>query len=486
MNISMKNAARRASGALALAVIAAASLLSVMTVHAAETSDDCFGGALSQDPLHCYVLEQAHNEGIIEVDGVYQGGETLHLFLVGEELLEPDSEEYSYLRTKAQEEVGRNGGDQCVLDPLGCKSGFFSMGIGSGFILPASQTYLDIKFWPVGRAALRTRPGWASFRQWWPSAEETDTQRRSIQGKTQPSTGFDVSDVELGNFSPVDCSNYASNTNGCQRWELHPGVGIAGWHSNREKLYVQVKAPNGEASKIEAAKAALFAWNPRGLNENNLVIVPVNHDYQDLSHYAELLDRFALSAGNTVGITGAKIYVNRAGPYQGPVIYPLTELPPVERGDLAGLRETTYLETIDLQGTVDALPQLLPQLGIPVDAVGMVVQRGASPGSIITLDRGEASPDESVAGPKDNQTRNEAATLSQGSPTSSGDTTRLQNELMQDPSSESQNESNSTSSGQLESSTWVIGGSAGLALVLLVFVTAFLWRKRLAKRKSTQ
>ena len=263
-------------------------------------------------------------------------------------------------------------------------------------------------------------------------------------------------------------------------------IGIAGWHSNREKLYVQVKAPNGEASKIEAARQALIEENPRGLNENNLVIVPVNHDYQDLSHYAELLDRFALSAGNTVGIIGGEIYVNWAGTYQGPVIYPLTELPPVERGDLAGLRETIFLETIDLQGTVDALPQLLPQLGIPVDAVGMVVQRGASPGGIITLDRGEASPDESVAGLKVNQTRNEAATLSQGSPTSSGDTTRLQNELMQDPSSETQNESNSTSSGQLESSTWVIGGSAGLALVLLVLVTAFLWRKRLAKRESTQ
>ena len=484
MIVSMKNAVRRASGALALAVIAAASLLSVMTAHAAETSDDCFGGALSQDPLHCYVLEQAHNESIIEVDGVYHGGKTLYIFLVGEEPLEDDSEEYNYFRTKAQEEVSRNGGDQCVLDPSGCPVGFFY--IGTGFLLPASQGYQNIRLLPGGNEALRSQLGWASFRQWWPSVAETNTQRRGIQGETQPSTGFDVSDVELGNFSPLDCSNYASNTNGCQQWELHPGIGIAGWHSNREKLYVQVKAPNGEASKIEAARQALIEENPRGLNENNLVIVPVNHDYQDLSHYAELLDRFALSAGNTVGIIGGEIYVNWAGTYQGPVIYPLTELPPVERGDLAGLRETIFLETIDLQGTVDALPQLLPQLGIPVDAVGMVVQRGASPGGIITLDRGEASPDESVAGLKVNQTRNEAATLSQGSPTSSGDTTRLQNELMQDPSSETQNESNSTSSGQLESSTWVIGGSAGLALVLLVLVTAFLWRKRLAKRKSTQ
>ncbi len=36
--------------------------------------DDCFGGALSQDPIHCTVLQLAHNEGIIEVDAVLQGG----------------------------------------------------------------------------------------------------------------------------------------------------------------------------------------------------------------------------------------------------------------------------------------------------------------------------------------------------------------------------------------------------------------------------
>ena len=43
-----------------------------------------------------------------------------------------------------------------------------------------------------------------------------------------------------------------------------------------------------------------------------------------------------------------------------------------------------------------------------------------------------------------------------------------------------------TPSGQLGSSTWVIGGSVGAGLALLVFVAAFLWRKRLMKRQSTQ
>ena len=443
MNISMKNAVRRASGALALAVIAAASLLSVMTAHAANTSDDCFGGALSQDPLHCYVLEQAHNEGIIEVDAVYQSSKTLYLFLIGDEFPEIDSEEYSYFRTKAQEEVSRNGGDQCVLDQSGCKSGVFAM--RTGFILPESQTYLAIKFWPVGRGGLHTRPGWASYRQWWPSAAEPNTQRRGVRGQTQPSTGFDVSDVDLGNFSPVDCSNYASNTNGCQLSKFHPGIGMAGWHGNGEKLYVQVKAPNGETSKIEAARQALIEENPRGLNENNLVIIPVNHDYQDLSHYAELLNRFALSAGNTLGIVGARIGINRTGGYQGTVIYPLTELTEVEPGDTAGHRETVHLWTRDLQGTVDALPQLLPQLGIPADALGVVVQARERAERIAIPLRSEAT----------------HTTVAQGA-------------------------AQETPSGQIESSTWIIAGSAGLALALLVLVTVFLWRKRLAKRESTQ
>ena len=33
---------------------------------------DCFGGALSEDPLHCYVLERARAAGLIDVAGIYK------------------------------------------------------------------------------------------------------------------------------------------------------------------------------------------------------------------------------------------------------------------------------------------------------------------------------------------------------------------------------------------------------------------------------
>ena len=40
---------------------------------------DCFGGALSEDPLHCYVLEQAQAAGLMDILGVYDGDAMLYV-----------------------------------------------------------------------------------------------------------------------------------------------------------------------------------------------------------------------------------------------------------------------------------------------------------------------------------------------------------------------------------------------------------------------
>ena len=40
---------------------------------------DCFGGVLSEDPLHCYVLEQAQARGLMDILGVYDDGDTLYV-----------------------------------------------------------------------------------------------------------------------------------------------------------------------------------------------------------------------------------------------------------------------------------------------------------------------------------------------------------------------------------------------------------------------
>ena len=44
---------------------------STPAAHAEEPPDDCWGETLSVDPLHCHVVDEAHREGVIEVEGVY-------------------------------------------------------------------------------------------------------------------------------------------------------------------------------------------------------------------------------------------------------------------------------------------------------------------------------------------------------------------------------------------------------------------------------
>ena len=43
--------------------------------------DDCWGGALSADPVHCHAINEAHKEETIEVEGIFDDGAgTLYLF----------------------------------------------------------------------------------------------------------------------------------------------------------------------------------------------------------------------------------------------------------------------------------------------------------------------------------------------------------------------------------------------------------------------
>ena len=71
--------------------------------HAAGPSDDCFGGALSDDALHCYVLQKAHDEGIIVVDAVYRGGKVLFVYLDQTNYVEVGGKQNQAIREIAQE-----------------------------------------------------------------------------------------------------------------------------------------------------------------------------------------------------------------------------------------------------------------------------------------------------------------------------------------------------------------------------------------------
>ncbi len=350
------------AAALGVGLIAAAANSEPKTVH------DCFGGALSQDPVHCAVLQGAHNEGIVEVDAVYRAGTSLYLYLRQRE--RASDEVYDYIKSKAREEVERGGGRACRYGINGC-----DVGILRGGLLPVSKVYSDIELRPGGARARRTHRGWASYRELWPS--------RSIvpyvdEGGTTVPGSFDVSDVDRTRFPEFEGG-----------WsERYPGLGIAGWNSGGGKAYVQVKAPPGQEAKATAAKEAVLRKNLR-LNEDTVVIIPVKYDYEELWRWSVVLDRFAYAPGNTIGIRWSKVGENwEAYAGGGEAVYPLPEVPEAVRRPELGVRSpadertTIHVSTYDLERTVKALPVLLPQLGIPVDAVGVVVQHKPSPFSI--------------------------------------------------------------------------------------------------------
>ena len=110
-----------------------------------------------------------------------------------------------------------------------------------------------------------------------------------------------------------------------------------------------------------------------------VVLIPVNHDYGELWRWSVILDRFANSAGNTIGITGAGVSQNfRANPTFGDLFTAAGPGPATldEWGYVVGstVRDGIVIVALVPQLVVDALDELLPLLGIPQDAVYLVGQ----------------------------------------------------------------------------------------------------------------
>ena len=55
---------------------------------------------------------------------------------------------------------------------------------------------------------------------------------------------------------------------------------------------------------METAKAELKRLY--GYDDDQLVMIPVKYDLKELWQWTLVLDRFAVSSGNTIGITGAE------------------------------------------------------------------------------------------------------------------------------------------------------------------------------------
>ena len=352
------------------------------------TVGDCFGGALSEDPLHCHALQQAHNAGIIDVETIYTAGGSLVMFLSQDGPVGQETHRYIWARAQEEAQRTKDHRHRCVLDTdHACDSGMFWVD-GAGYALPRSQVYDDIELAPGGREARREYSGWQVFRQVWPEAARDSRETRSA-GKAR---SFDVSDVDTVNIPPLDCHKTFSKTrNGrtefiahvsakgtCYKVQAIPDIGMAGWTIYASKLYVTVKAPAGEETDLAAIKRRVIAWNPHGLNDDNVEVIPVSYGFGDLWRSFIVLNRFADSSGNTVGIQSANIDHNWEN-YDGESVFPSPSIPEVgydEHGSRIRSQERTtiHLFTHDLDRTVAALPTLLPQLGLKEETVGVVIQ----------------------------------------------------------------------------------------------------------------
>ncbi len=369
---------------------------------------DCYGGALSEDPIICYVVKRAEAEGLIDVLGVYEGGEggyhqlyvsirqELTQEFVGFSLGTMYTFYQNWPELLPKEKYAPTLGRPCTAFPncyLLAKWQRNRAAWDQRRLLPAPTRYQWAQFVPGGEPGRRDVPGWASWRQLWPPAS---AQQGAATRDAGGGPAFDVSDVDVTNFPEIDvnvCARELSNQS-CGWWLRLPDVGIAGFHGARGRYYQIKNAPTDEAG-LEAIKRRI---NPcydvvgqcrytdedgRTLIANNrstttLEIVPVKYDYRDLWRWAIVLRRFALSAANTIGVIDAGVWWNQKS-QGGLVIWPavfLNGLTGVTKNEAAEIRETIMVITRgDQQVVVNALPTLLPLLGIPVDAVGVVYRQ---------------------------------------------------------------------------------------------------------------
>ena len=367
---------------------------------------DCYGGALSEDPIICYVVKQAEAEGLIDVLGVYEGGEGGYhqLYVSIRQELTQEFVGFSFgtmdtfyqnwpellPKEKYAPTLGRpcSAFPSCYLWPLWQSS---RAAWDQRELLPAPSRYQWAQFVPGGEPGRRDVPGWASWRQLWPPAS---AQQGAATRDAGGGPAFDVSDVDVTNFPEIDINVCAREIGyGCKLWLDFPGVGIAGMHGGGGARYYQIKDLPTDEEELEALKHRLVPCHDvvgqcpythedgsrRIANRTSTLtveIIPVRYDFQDLWRWAIVLERFSRSAANTIGIIGAGVSWNQQLTGGG-VVYPRVFLNGLSAASgPADIRETIMVRTRgDQQVVVDALPTLLPLLGIPVDAVGVVHRR---------------------------------------------------------------------------------------------------------------
>ena len=403
------------------ATIIAALAVAALTLYAVPFNPplgDCFGGTLSQNPLYCYALEQARRQGVIDIHAIYDVNGSLYVSITES----PGARLDNYLMAKLTEFLYRWPDDLTGLSfpDDECRSVYdrttyywecyLSQVARKGRYLTRSMEYSEIRFFYGEDVALRLTPGWAYYRQLWPA-----TTSSASDGSTTPAT-FDVSDVDMTNL-PVDyaCPDklYGHRCDICSR-DQSVALSILDTRSQDGtdgNKYIEYIDPPEDAAQAIALKKIIdpcygVSWGAcewtatatfresettyvaRTMKKatsvtepdyDDIVLIPVKHNRGELRRWVEILNRFALSTSNTVGLYEATIDDNKdakkfevvftsAGP--GPAR--MTE----DGGyDLSKVRTTILLVGFDPHRLADALPTLLPLLGIPTDAVGVVGRR---------------------------------------------------------------------------------------------------------------
>ena len=438
--------------ALGIGTVVAALAVALLTLYAVPLNPplgNCFGGALSDDPVHCYVLEEAYRDGVINVEKVYDADEVLYFAVKQSEPLSEDEKERLaesrkmqldpdvgiYFRAKASEFYDRWPDDVPYLESYSECVRHLKPSYRECYLahtLPRSAVYQDIRFYAGGDDARRLIPGWGSWRQIWPIVP-VELPPSEAQGETgsagtsetpgTPTPAFDVSDVDVTNDLPVhECPETYTDLHWCSR-NPELAVRVVATRSEGGTTYVQMKNPPEDEEGFEALRYMLnpcynvqsgpckyigteavrevvdgvetivkrtgevqSSYVPADPNSTGPVIIPVKYDKGELKRWAEILNRFALSQGNTIGVTKAEVGDNGSR-YTGlNPLYPLDSLGPAPWGANGAIR-SELRETIVVRGSTssqriaDALPTLLPLLGIPTDAVGVVLTSNKKTGA---------------------------------------------------------------------------------------------------------
>ena len=263
------------------------------------------------------------------------------------------------------------GEHPCILDDS-CPNA--ALNNGADQVLPVSQAYEYIFLITGGEEALHTQPGWPAYSKLWPAGDG---------GARSASETIDTSEVDTINFLPLVCQPqvhvHTVGYGACLMQERVPEVPIAGFNSTANHGYYQVKVrPGHEQADVEAALKALHFRFP-DYDDDGIVIIPVKYDYEELWRWSQLLDRFAKTSGNTLGITGAWVAENWESYYGGDAVFPSEGPPEAAPDEKQDYRSTIHIRTLELDRTVAALPELLAQLDIPVETVGVVSQVVRSP-----------------------------------------------------------------------------------------------------------